>query len=283
MKWIDFLYSKERDERKEGIVNLLKSDLNTLSEDDLVKIRKQLGLIIEQDDTDIRFFAKKLDKIIMEHAYKSGISLVSENPVEEVYKRNSEELVKLLSSSEKIIRINALYALAKNGCDAKHIQSLEKFAENSSEDESVLAIEAIEAIKNFMNEKKEREKKRQEKRKAVLQSLRSTKESGKKEINLNRDRERSSENRRERKIWDNDKKEKIPFSRKALIIIILLFAVYHIYFSYIFNPAAHVPADSEIIYYSYSRFTPAIVYSVDNNLKIRKLDLTLSGWSAYEE
>ncbi|MCK9223965.1 MAG: hypothetical protein M0R46_08710 [Candidatus Muirbacterium halophilum] len=280
MKWIDFLFSKERDLRKEGITNLIKADLSKISEQKLIKVKEQLAEIIEQDDTDIKFFAKKLNNNIMEFAYKAGITLTKTNEIEEVYNKNSEELIKLLSSEEKMIRINALYALAKNGCSAKHIISLEKFAESALEDESVLAIEAIEAIKTFITNKKEKEEKRQEKRKAVLKSLRSGKDN--KEININAEISKKKTPVKVKRVWQEEKKVKKSKTALFYLITLVLISIYHIYFTFIFKPANFIPLESKLSYYNYSFFKPTIVFKENDNIKIKKMSLTINGWIVNE-
>jgi hypothetical protein len=276
MKWIDFLFSKERDERKEGIINIIKSDLSELSEHDLIRIKEQLELIIEEDDTDIRFFAKKLNSRIMDHSYKNGINLSKKNEVEEVYEKNSEDLIKLLSSDEKIIRINALYALAKNGCSQKHIISLEKFAEQATEDESILAIEAIEAIKRFIIEKKQKEEARLKKRQEVLKSLRNGKEN--REINLNSPKKTDNVKKIQKNIWTEEKKPKKSKAGVFYLFILILTAVYHLYFSFIFNPSSFIRSDQELYYYNYSLLKPVIIYKSEEDTKIMRLTLSFKGW-----
>jgi Fe2+ transport system protein B len=265
-KLINELFDKDSAIRKKAIKNLYSKKLSQFSSGEIKKVYKQLILILENDSPEVTFFAKKLMPNIKSIAKIKKINL-DENPIEDIYLKNSNDLVDLLCTPEKIARINAIYALAKNGCNQEHIKALELFAETATEDEATLAIDSIEAIKKFIKEKEEKEKIKLEKRKQNLKIF----------------------NSKSKKISSSPivstepiKKKKKSFKLKKFnpiyIIILILFAVYHLYFNVIFNPINFLPDNSVFLEYTYSNFKPLIIYELDGKINYLKPTLNLSGW-----
>ncbi len=251
-------------------MRLYSYDLTGLDPEELRKLYSQLELIIENDSPDIVFFAKKMLDNLEKTAKTTKVNLRS-NPVDEIYSRNSDELISLLTSGDKIVRVNSIYALAKNGCSEKHILALERFAENAPEDEATLAIDSIEAIKVFLAEKKKREAERKKKREKALSSFQ---------------KDQSREVKAPKRIFRPQ--EDLPRDKKfnlwffAFLSLCIVIIIYNIYFSFIFNPEAYLPDDCRLVEFFPDISSPVILYEQDGQYKIINLRLSPGGYVSDE-
>ncbi|MFA5479598.1 MAG: hypothetical protein WC002_10595 [Candidatus Muiribacteriota bacterium] len=267
--FIEEIYNKDRNIRKKGLISLTTADFSILGKNEIQKLHSQLEKIIAHDEADITFFARKVLLSLEQYLNENKINFRGD-PVNELYEKKADELITLLNTDEKLVRINAIYALAKTGSSEKHIKSLENFAEIASEDEASLAIDSIMAIKKFIKDRAEKEKEREQTRKKTLEILNTSK--------------------KEKKIF-NPASNTLPeihennkFDKKNLILIFFLSsaALIFIYFSLIFNPSAYISSNSEIIFISKYRINPVIVFRENSTVKIIRLKLSLTGWKHEE-
>ncbi|MGM0607631.1 MAG: hypothetical protein ACQESP_04335 [Candidatus Muiribacteriota bacterium] len=269
---IESIFSIKKNDRKRGLIQLCSAGFDNLSFDEIKKIHAQIKKIIDNDSADITFFARKALMKIEEFEKNNNIK-IEPSITDEIYNKKASELINLLSADEKLIRINAIYALAKTGTSDEHINALELFAESAGEDEASLAIDSISAIKKFIAEKKKKEKERTDRREQTLKSLNKTKkEKTQKNINksfVNKPYSISSKNQKKQPAL-------IKFYKLSSISFISIIIVVFIYLTF-FLPV-NIPKNSKLLYLNRYSLSPVYIYKNDNSVKMIRLRITISGW-----
>jgi len=266
------IFSKEKDIRKAALIDLSEMSFDHISDKQLFDIYNQLELIVENDEKDVSYFARKMIPKIKKVGKIRKLNL-DEDPIHEVYTKKADDLIALLSSDQKMVRINSVYALAKTGCSENHIKALEKFAENATEDEAKLAIDSIEAIKSFMDDREEKEKKRKKQRELAKQSLNQKKE-------LKAKPARNYINNNENTVDSGSLWKKAFFS--LLIIIIFISSTAYLP-GFFINQKDFLTNDSKIIGKKCLFNKATLIISSKEKITIKKIRLTFKGWKEVEK
>ena len=269
------IFSKEKDVRKKALIELSDMSFDHISDKQLFDIYNQLDLILESDEKDVAYFARKLLPKIKQVGKIRKLNL-DEDPIHEVYTKKADELISLLASDQKMVRINSVYALAKTGCSPEHVSALERFAEGATEDEAKLAIDSIEAIKVFMSEREEKEAQRKKQREIARKSLKDKKEYKARPV---------SKTKNYSQLNDATDNNSLKWKKAFFTLFILTFLTTGVLFTpgIFFSESDHLPEDATLLHKDHFLNKVVVVFKLDKEITIKRFSLGMKGWTEIED